>query len=146
MNFQLYELYKLSTSLPPGQQVAIGCYNKYGEPRIYMNAFIICRWQFAGGKYWSSSEYSSNNAWNQNFNNGNQNNNNYVRAVRGFKQTELVLREIKTVQLSLFDNLPEKIEPEIDLSELFEAYFDCRKTKRNTYNALTSQANPSPLS
>ena len=42
---------------------------------------------FASARYWSSSEFSSTNAWKQNFNNGNQNNNNknnnnYVRAVR----------------------------------------------------------------
>ena len=41
--------------------------------------------------YWSSSEFSSTNAWKQNFNNGNQNNNNktnanYVRAVRSTKR------------------------------------------------------------
>jgi len=29
---------------------------------------------FADNNYWSSSENSSNNAWKQNFNNGNQNN------------------------------------------------------------------------
>ncbi|MCX6280050.1 MAG: RNA-directed DNA polymerase [Bacteroidetes bacterium] len=40
------------------------------------------------------------------------------------------------MQLSLFDILPEAVKPVIELSELFEAYFDCRKTKRNTYNAL----------
>jgi len=41
--------------------------------------------------FWSSSEYNNNNAWYQNFSNGNQNNNNKnntyrVRAVRDFKQ------------------------------------------------------------
>ncbi|MDR1586440.1 MAG: hypothetical protein LBS57_03165 [Treponema sp.] len=40
---------------------------------------------------WSSSENNNNNAWNQNFSDGNQNNNNKnntnsVRAVRGFTQ------------------------------------------------------------
>jgi hypothetical protein len=46
---------------------------------------------FANNNYWSSTENDSNNAWNQNFDNGNQNNNNKnntnirVRAVRGFK-------------------------------------------------------------
>jgi hypothetical protein len=48
-------------------------------------------WGFTANNYWSSSEYNANNAWKQNFNNGNQNNNNknntnYVRCVRGFKQ------------------------------------------------------------
>mgnify|MGYP000539303466 CR=1 FL=1 len=45
---------------------------------------------FASNNYWSSSENNSNNAWNQNFDNGNQNDNNKnntlgVRAVRGFR-------------------------------------------------------------
>jgi len=74
--------------------------------------------------YWSASEYSATNAWNQNWNSsnpGNQNNNNkanayYVRAVR----------RKKTMQAQC----------DVTVSELFEAYFDCRKTKRNTFNAL----------
>ena len=74
--------------------------------------------------YWSCSEYSTTNAWNQNWNSGNpgnQNNNNktaayYVRAVR---------REI----------IMEK-QCDVTVEELFQAYFDCRKTKRNTFNAL----------
>jgi len=75
--------------------------------------------------YWSSSEFSVTNAWNQNWNSsnpGNQNNNNktnanYVRAVRRKKAM---------------------VNPQCDVtvSELFQAYFDCRKTKRNTLNAL----------
>ena len=36
-------------------------------------------------------------------------------------------------QISLFDN-PSK--PQIELKELFESYFSCRKNKRNTANAL----------
>ena len=75
--------------------------------------------------YWSSSEYSSANAWNQNWNSsnpGNQNNNNktnanYVRAVRRGKTMEAA-------------------QCDVTVSELFQAYFDCRKTKRNTCNAL----------
>jgi RNA-directed DNA polymerase len=38
----------------------------------------------------------------------------------------------KKMQLSLFD-IP---QPKIELEELFEAYFECRKNKRNTANAL----------
>jgi retron-type reverse transcriptase len=38
-------------------------------------------------------------------------------------------------QLSLF-NLAQDPKPDIELAELFEAYFDCRKNKRNTINAL----------
>ncbi len=36
------------------------------------------------------------------------------------------------MQLSLFDTA----KPKIEISEVFEAYFDCRKNKRNTANAL----------
>jgi hypothetical protein len=48
---------------------------------------------FADNNYWSSSENDNNNAWNQNFNNGDQNTNDknntlYVRAVRDFKQNK----------------------------------------------------------
>jgi len=76
--------------------------------------------------YWSSSENSATNAWNQNWNSsnpGNQNGNNnktngyYVRAVRRKKTTD-------------------QCQCDVTVSELFQAYFDCRKTKRNTCNAL----------
>ena len=48
------------------------------------------------------------------------------------------------MQLSLFDCLPEKVKPGTqpsqlqgtELAEVFEAYFDCRSTKRNTMNAI----------
>ena len=40
------------------------------------------------------------------------------------------------MQLSLFDIPKEAGKPRIELSELFEAYFSCRSTKRNTFNAL----------
>ena len=57
-----------------------------------MNAFIFAVGGFASAYYWSSTEYNNNNAWKQNFDNGNHNNNNKnntnrVRAVRDFKQT-----------------------------------------------------------
>ena len=66
-------------------------YNKYEMPCIYMNSFIFAVGGFASAYYWSSTEYNNNNAWKQNFDNGNQNNNNKnntnrVRAVRDFKQ------------------------------------------------------------
>jgi hypothetical protein len=38
-------------------------------------------------------------------------------------------------QLSLFDEAPVK-KPQVELGELFEAYFDCRSNKRNTANAI----------
>jgi hypothetical protein len=37
------------------------------------------------------------------------------------------------MQLSIFENT---VKPQIELWELFEAYFSCRKNKRNTANAL----------
>ncbi|MBC8475695.1 MAG: DUF1566 domain-containing protein [Bacteroidetes bacterium] len=44
---------------------------------------------FANNNYWSSTEFVFSNAWDQNFNNGNQNyygkgTSTYVRAVRAF--------------------------------------------------------------
>lgn len=49
--------------------------------QLYRDAFTT------SNNYWSSTENSSNNAWNQQFSDGNQNNNNkdntrHVRAVR----------------------------------------------------------------
>jgi RNA-directed DNA polymerase len=63
-------------------------------------------------------------AWIQNFNNGNQNNNwknnnNRARAVRSSYQTE----------------------PLPSFQELVEAYFECRKGKRNSDTALAFEAN-----
>ncbi len=70
------------------------------------------------------SEFSANNAWNQNYNtsspgaqsnNNNKNNNNRARAVR-------------------------RTDPppacNVTVEELFQAYYDCRTHKRNTANAL----------
>ena len=44
-------------------------------PCIYMNAFIFAVSGFASAYYWSSTENNNNNAWKQNFDNGNANNN-----------------------------------------------------------------------
>ena len=60
------------------------------------------------------TEYGAGNAYkinmnNGNINNNNKNNNNYVRCVR---------------------------EHEFTFQELYKAYKDCRKRKRNTINAL----------
>ena len=80
---------------------------------------------FAADNYWSSTENSATNAWKQNFNNGNQNNNNKlyndrVRAVRRWSQV---------------------MHCDLTVSELFQAYYDCRKNKRNTWNALEFEQN-----
>ena len=111
---------------------------------------------FASDNYWSSSENDANNAWNQNFNNGNQNNNNktntnYVRPVRGFHHGVVLhvggnfsptsfLGTWVGVQLELFP--VDDVEVINDdkrvtlLVDLLEAYFSCRRNKRNTINAL----------
>jgi hypothetical protein len=52
-------------------------------------SFIVAS-GFAGAPYWSSTENNANNAWNQNFSDGSQNNDNKnntfaVRCSRGFK-------------------------------------------------------------
>jgi hypothetical protein len=65
--------------------------DKYEMPCIYINALMIIVGGFTTNNYWSSSEISSTNSWNQNFNDGNQNSNNksntnYVRAIRDFEQ------------------------------------------------------------
>jgi len=56
------------------------------------NADRIALTGFTSNNNWSSSEYSSTNAWNLYFNNGNQNNNNktnnnYVRPIRSSSDT-----------------------------------------------------------
>ena len=71
-----------------------------------------------------------------------------MRAVRAFS-TELLknagslqincrrsISQSIMQQLSLFEIQP-KVKSKIELSELFEAYFDCRSNKRNTINALS---------
>jgi len=52
---------------------------------------------FASANYWSSTENNANNAWNQNFSGGGQNNDNKnnslrVRCVRGFEQNRQTKR------------------------------------------------------
>ena len=69
-----------------------------------------------------SSEFSATNAWNQNYNTsnpGNQNNNNKTNNNRA--------RAVRR---------PEPPRCNVDVEELFQAYYDCRKRKRNTHNAL----------
>jgi len=87
--------------------VLIQCCNNYRAPCNYINAFIKCVGGFASDNYWSSSENDNNNAWNQNFNNGNQNNDNKnntnrVRAVRGFKQKQIMPGEFMLWALLIY--------------------------------------------
>jgi RNA-directed DNA polymerase len=92
---------------------------------------VSARSNTGSSNYWSASESSASNAWMQNWNSsnpGNQNGNNgktngnYVRAVRREKTMD-------------------KCQCDLTVSELFQAYFDCRKAKRNTCNALDFEEN-----
>ena len=70
------------------------------------------------------TQYNSNNSWNLNWNNGNlnnnnKNNNNYVRAVAEFQE-----------------KMEEK-DYTIPLEDVLTAYYDCRRNKRRTMNALS---------
>ena len=57
-----------------------------------------------------------------------------LQGFRSKRSSCFLLYNFQTIlQLSLFDPPP---KPQIQLEELFEAYFDCRKNKRNTANAL----------
>lgn len=71
-------------------------------------------------------QYSKNNAWNVNMNNGNLNNNNkynagYVQAVADFKE-----------QNGFYP---------IQFEDILEAYFDCLKNKSNTLSSIDFQVN-----
>lgn len=75
---------------------------------------------------WPRSEYASNNGWNQNYNTsnpGNQNNNNKTNNNRA--------RAVRR---------PEAPKCNVTIEEIFLAYYDCRKNKRNTANALRFEA------
>ena len=81
-----------------------------------------------------STEYSSNNAWNlyrtgelnNNYNN-NKNNSWRVRGVRASSESSF------SGPPSLF---MQDADGKVRLEDLFEAYFDCRRTKRKTKSAL----------
>lgn len=79
-----------------------------------------------------SSEYSQNNAWNVNYNgnnnNNNKNNNNYVRSVRALAANHSI-----SSCPSLFD---QTTPSQIRIEDLFQAYYDCRRNKRRTSNAM----------
>lgn len=70
--------------------------------------------------YWSSTEYNNNNAWYQNFTNGTQNNNNKNNA----NSVRCIRKSINT------------LIPMITLEDVFQAYYDCRRNKSRTNNAL----------
>ncbi len=108
----------------------------------YHDIFAITVGSFASNNYWSSSENSSNNAWKQNFNNGNQNDNNknndkHVRAVRVFalsqREEDELLFSFRFLMEFYMDYVQGELfpPPSISLEEVFEAYYSCRKTKGN---------------
>ena len=71
-----------------------------------------------------SAQSNASNAWKQNWNSsnpGNQNNNNKNNTKR--------VRAVRRPKLEGMDDLP-------TAEEIFTAYYDCRKSKRNTWNAL----------
>lgn len=79
---------------------------------------------FVSNNYWSSTENNNNNAWYQNFNDGSQNNNNknngnYVRCIRKFRND---------------NDYP--MGERITLEDVFQAYYDCRRNKARTANAI----------
>lgn len=95
---------------------------------------------------WSSSEYSSNNSWNinnnGNVNNNNKNNDNNNIRVRSF--AEFVIRGINPIKIRggfapphFYCRCPfMENKGWIPLEDVFEAYYECRRNKRNTANAL----------
>ena len=119
------------TALPGGNRNNNGTFNNIGN----------------NGNWWSATENDATNAWNRNLNynnsNVNRNNNNKkygfsVRCVRDLKgnipmQDKDCMGFIQTMyQLKLF----ETINKDKIVLDLFQAYFDARKNKRNTINAL----------
>jgi hypothetical protein len=117
----------LASGLPGGNRNNNGTFNNLGN----------------NGNWWSSTESGANAwYWNLNYNNDNVNRNNNDKRL-GFSVRCLrdligiialqVCRAFLVNQLDLFaqqDNKPDLLE------DLFQAYFDCRKNKRNTINAL----------
>lgn len=89
------------------------------------------------GDYWSSDANNSNNGYNLNFNSGNSNVNNNnktngfsVRCVKAFAN------ERTSPPFPVFQITKEQL-----LVDLFKAYYDARKHKRNTRNQLRFEMN-----
>lgn len=91
----------------------------------------------SNGNYWSSDANSSSNGYNLNFNSGNSNVNNNnktngfsVRCVKAFAN------EKTSPPFPVFNITKEQL-----LVDLFKAYYDARKHKRNTRNQLRFEMN-----
>ncbi len=90
------------------------------------------------GNYWSSTPNSgnTNNSWNANFNSGNLNPNNNNRN-NGFSvRCVLASTESTEAPFPVFQLSKEQL-----LVDLFNAYYDARKHKRNTRNQLRFEIN-----
>ncbi|MBS4012609.1 MAG: group II intron reverse transcriptase domain-containing protein [Bacteroidetes bacterium] len=119
------------SALPGGNRNNNGTFNNIGN----------------NGNWWSATENNATIAWNRNINynnsNVNRNNNNKelgfsVRCVRDLKGntatgiSSLWLLQKKMQKLNLFS----EIDRDRITLDLFQAYFDARKNKRKTINAL----------
>ena len=102
----------------------------------YFSSCCVLRDATAAPRAGFSTEYSANNAWNlsssgelDNYNN-NYNNKNNSRSVRG----------VRASSASSSSGLPslfmQDADGKVQLEDLFEAYFECRRTKRNSKSAL----------
>lgn len=74
---------------------------------------IVTQWK--SGNVWSSSEYSANNAWNVNFNNGNSNGNNKYNSY-SVRPSAALTQEMK--------------------SAIIEALYDCCRNKRSSSQCI----------
>lgn len=85
------------------------------------------------GNYWSSTPNSgnTNNSWNVNFNSGNLNLNNNNRNNGRSVRCVLASTNCSKVSFPVFHISKEQL-----LIDLFKAYYDARKHKRNTLNQL----------
>lgn len=103
-----------------------GCYAMGG---------VVPKGRAATSRVGFASEYSSTNAWNQNnngnVNNNNKDNNNTNNRVRSVSALATSLSSLPTGSLFYQD-----ADGKIRLEDLFEAYYDCRRNKRKTANAL----------
>ena len=93
----------------------------------------------SNGYYWSSSPNygGNNNAGNLNFNSGNVNPLNNNNRANGFS--------VRCVQASARPSLRSPILPDMPdeklLADVFSAYYDARRNKRNTYSQLRFEMN-----
>lgn len=90
------------------------------------------------GNYWSSDANNSSNGYNLNFNSGNANVNNNNNKTNGFsvRCAKAFTNERTSPPFPVFNVTKEQL-----LVDLFNAYYDARKHKRNTRNQLRFEMN-----